>query len=166
MTSWSRLHNDIKRRPPEQHLTAKQREVVNVICDWLKYPGAVNLFGPAGSGKTYVAWALERVMGAFHIQLPSQLEQLEAPHDILVIDNMPHTEANVRRVLATCNLRNATSVVLITRLPITMRMQRIELPLPTSAEIDAVKADIAYLAFEQSPLPESPNFWQLLNSYS
>lgn len=166
MTSWYQLHNDIKKRPPERYLTVTQRKVLEVICDWLKYPGIFNLYGPVGSGKTYLAWALTRVIGAIHIQIPSQLDQLESSNNILVIDNMPHTEVSVRRVLAKCNLHNAHSVILMTRTPITLRMQRIELPLPTQQDIEQVQADISYLAFQQMPLDKGLNFWQLLLSYS
>lgn len=165
MTEWMRLHNEMKRRPMEKYLTPTQKQARNKTCELLRFPNRINLFGPYGSGKTYVAWAIVRATGATHVPVPEKLHDLDPGQDILLIDNAAHYEADVRRILASANLLGASSVVVITRESVGMPMHRIFLPLPTGSEIEVVLRNYSRLGFyEQHDLPSNPNFWNIMLS--
>lgn len=157
------LLSEIKRRPVEQYLTPTQRHVRDQICDLLQFPNRICLYGPCGSGKTFVAWAVVKAIGAKHVPLPSQLNSLIPPIDCLIIDNAPHYENEVRRLLAVSNLVGASSVIFVSRSPLSIPMHRIELPLPCKEEVDEVlKTYSRFGYYQQGDLPSHPNFWQLL----
>jgi hypothetical protein len=165
MSEWMRLLSEMKRRPMEDYLTPRQRDVRNTICTLLEFPNRINLFGPYGSGKTYVAWSLVRATGATHVPVPERLHQLQPVHEILVIDNVSHYEDEIRRLLATSNLLGAQSVIFITHEPTTLPMHRIELPLPNKAEIEIVLQSYRRLGYyQQHDLPPKPNFWNVLSA--
>lgn len=165
MSEWARLHNEMKRRPVEDYLTPSQREARDIICQTLRFPERVNLTGPYGSGKTYVAWAVVRATGALHVPLPEMLSELEPGHEILLIDNAPHVEPDIRRLLASANLLGASSVVLITRQPASMPMKRVQLALPSEEEVQGILETYARLGFYQRrDLPERPTLWNILLS--
>lgn len=163
MSEWMRLLNEMKCRPIDEYLTPTQRQARDRICELLRFPNRINLHGPYGSGKTYVAWAVVRATGATHVPIPENLKELSPGHDILLIDNAPHREEDVRRLLATANLLRASSVVLITRESIGMPMHRVSLPLPTETEIEMVLKTYGRLGFyQQYELPTSPTFWNIM----
>lgn len=165
MSEWMCLLSEMKRRPMEDYLTPRQRHVRNTICTLLEFPNRINLFGPYGSGKTYVAWSLVRATGATHVPVPERLHQLQPVHEILVIDNVSHYEDEIRRLLATSNLLGAQSVIFITHEPTALPMHRIELPLPDTAEIEIVLQSYRRLGYyQQHDLPPKPNFWNVLSA--
>jgi len=157
------LVNEMKRRPPASYLTPTQQRVFDELRDGLRYPNRINLYGPCGSGKTYVGWVIASAVGGVHVPLPELVEKLEPGHDCVVIDNVPHYEADVRRTLARADLIGASSVVLVSQAPVTVTMRRVELPLPTPEEVDQVLQTYWRLGYyQQHELPEQPNFWQIL----
>lgn len=165
MSEWMRLLSEMKRRPMDEYLTPTQRKARDQICELLRFPNRVNLHGPYGSGKTYIAWAIVRATGATHVPLPENLKHLEPRHDILLIDNAPRFETDVRRLLATANLLGASSVVLITRETIGMPMHRVALTTPDSIEVEAVLRTYGRLGFyQQHTLPDNPNFWNIMQA--
>ena len=166
MSTWLHLLNEIKRRPPEHYLTVSQRAVRDQIADWLRYPQWVNLYGKPGAGKTFVAWSLVRAIGALHISLPSSLKGLVNPPDIVLIDNAPYSESDVRRIFSTCELLSIPSVVLLTRQPVRMPMKSVELPLPTPDDLVVVTRSLGLLNYpcKKSLLPGVPNFWDVLQA--
>ncbi len=163
MSRWMELLSEIKRRPVEEYLTPTQRLARDRICEILQHPNRVNLYGPHGGGKTYVAWSIVRAIGATHVPVPERLAQLSPGHECLIIDNVPHHETDVRRLLAISNLLNASSVVLITHLPVAMPLHRVELPLPTAEEVETVLKTYARFGYyRQHQLPDAPGFWDIL----
>lgn len=165
MSEWLRLLNEMKRRPVEEYFTPSQRAARDQICDLLRFPNRINLWGPYGSGKTYIAWAIVRATGATHVTLPEKLQLLEPPHEILLIDNSPHHEPEVRRLMASANLLGATSVVFITREAVGMPMHHIHLLLPDPDEVQFILASYGRLGFyQQHELPPKPNLWNIMHS--
>lgn len=163
MSQWTKLHSEMKRRPAEGFLTPAQVQAHDTICELLRFPTWINLYGPSGSGKTYVAWAIARATGAAHVPIPELLQELEPGHDILLVDNAPHYELEVRRVLASANLLGASSVVLVTRDPVGIPMHRIALPLPSDSEVEMTIRNYGRLGFyQQGDLPSNPTFWNIM----
>jgi hypothetical protein len=165
MSEWLRLLNEMKRRSMEEYLTGTQRSARDQICDLLRFPNRINLYGKYGSGKTYVAWSVVRATGATHVTLPEKLKTLSPKHEILLIDNAPHHEAEIRRLMASANLLEAVSVVFITREAIGMPMSRVQLTLPAPDEISFIVASYARLGFYQRhDLPATPNLWNIMHA--
>lgn len=167
MSEWLRLVNQIKARSPVDLFTPTQHAAYTALLDLLRFPQQVNLCGPVGSGKTFVAWGVAQSLGGLHVPLPTALDQLSGNNDILLVDNAPAHEYEARNLLARCNLLGAQSTVLVTQQPIAMPMRRVELPLPTPEEVVAVSRSLSLLGYFQSslPLPSQPNFWNILQSF-
>lgn len=163
MSRWLQLVSEMKRRSPDRYLTATQEQAFDQLCEALRFPNRINLYGPCGSGKTYVAWALASAVGAVHVALPELVGELESGHDCIIVDNVFHHEDSVRRVLAQTDLLGASSTVLITQAPVDVTMRRVELPLPTAEDVAKVLQSYWRLGYyQQHDLPAQPNFWQLL----
>lgn len=165
MNHWLELLAELKRRNPHDYLTPTQRAVHNELCNRLKFPQWLNLYGVYGVGKTFVAWAVARATGGQHVPTVPALETMLPGSDILLVDNAPHRQSQVRQVLASCDLLEAKSVVLITRQSVTMPIQKIELPAPTEDEISLVLKSLGRLGYyQQSSLPTYPNLWDVLQA--
>lgn len=165
MSEWLHLLNEMKRRPMEEYLTPTQRVAREEICALLRFPNRINLYGPCGSGKTYVAWAVVRATGAAHIPVPEKLQSLERPVEILLIDNAIHYESKVRQLMAQANLLGAESVIFITQQAVELPMHRVQLPLPKSNEVATILAAYARLGFyQQRDIPENPTLWNIMNA--
>lgn len=166
MSVWLQLLNEIKRRPPEQLLTPTQRIARDQLIDLMRYPQWINLCGKPGSGKTMVAWAVARACGAAHLALPTMLAERSPTDEALLIDNAPHEEVDVRRLLSKAEMLRAVSVVIITRHPITMPMKRVELSLPNEGDLEVVFKSLGLLNYpcKRAALPSSPNLWDVLQA--
>lgn len=167
--SWMRLHNTMKVRARADMLTKVQIRAYDRILDLLRFPHLVNLCGPTGSGKTYLAWALTDIVEGCHVSVPETLDNLEVIPQVLLIDNAPYRELTVRRLMALANLKGAQSVVFITRAPIHLPMSRVELAKPSAEDISLVRTNFerhGFLYSNHHQLPESPNYWQLMLAYS
>ena len=165
MSNWLRLTSELKRRPAEELLTPTQRHAWETLCALLRFPQRINLYGPQGSGKTFVAWALSRATGALHISLPSDLAVALPGPEIFLVDNVSPHEPSFRRILADCNLLGATSVVLISRQPTLLAMRRIELLQPTKDDMTIAMRTMSRLGiFANVEASQVTDFWALLRA--
>lgn len=163
MSRWLRLVDDLKRQAGEESLTPSQRQVWQTLCDWLRFPQRVNLWGPVGCGKTYAAWIVAQSIGATHVPLPERLDDLEPDTEIVLIDNAPDNEADVRRLWARCNLLGVRSVVVITRQPVAIPLRSVMLAAPTSEDRRQVSRTLMRLGYRApSPDVECPSLWTYL----
>lgn len=163
MSRWLRLVDDLKRQAGEDSLTPSQRQVWQTLCDWLRFPQRINLWGPPGSGKTYVAWALARSLAAAHVPLPEKIVDLEPDTEIVLVDNAPDDEVAVRRLWARCNLLGVRSVVMITRAPVAIPLRAILLAAPTREDRRQVSRTLMRLGYRApSPDAECPSLWDYL----
>jgi len=168
MSEWLRLVNEMKRRTPQEYFTPTQRAVYEALVDRLQFPNQrLNLYGAPGTGKTYVAWGLVHAFDAVHVPIASRLRQFDGrPLPILILDNAPTYEDEVRGLLADAALIGAESLLFITHKPTALRMWRIQLDLPTPDDIRQIARTLGRLGFyEVSAPPPSPNLWQLLQCY-
>lgn len=166
MSTWLRLVNDLKRRRTEEYLTETQRSTYQALYEMVRFPQWINLYGVHGSGKTFLAWAIARTTGAAYVSTSEQLTSVTLAQEMLIVDNAPHLESDVRRVLASCDLLSANIVILVTDIPITMPIRRIELPRPTSDDISLIVRSLGRLGYpcEYTNLPVFPNLWDLLQA--
>lgn len=168
MSDWLRLVNEMKRRTPQEYFTPTQQAAYNSLIELLQFPNQrINLYGVSGVGKTYIAWGLVRALEAVHVPLPERLcEYGGRDLPLIIIDNSPIYEDDLRTILADAALMDAGSVLFITRKPTALRMRQIHLDLPTLDDVRQVARTFGRLGFyEQSTPPASPNLWQLLQCY-
>lgn len=168
MSEWLRLVNELKRRRPQDHFTAAQQRAYDALAGLLEFPNQrINLCGPSGSGKTYIAWGLVQAFDAVHVPNPHCLRSY---HDrdlsILIIDNAPTYEDDIRTLLAEGSLLDAGTIVFVTQKPAALRMRQVYLDLPTPDDVRHIARTFSRLGFyEQHTSPSSPNLWQLLQCY-
>lgn len=164
MSTWAEIVNDLKRRYAPEMLTPSQSAAYDRLCKLLSLPEWVNLNGPHGAGKTFVAWNVARATGAVYLPSQDDLDALPANQSGLIIDSVPHTEDAIRRLLSRCELLGAQSVLLVTCSPALLPMPSVELAPPTSEDIEQVGRLITRMGyfFKSDRLPESPSFWDVL----
>lgn len=168
MSEWLRLVNEMKRRAPREYFTPTQRTVFNELLEQLRFPNQrLNLYGAPGVGKTYLAWGLVRELDAVHVPIAARLREYgRRSLPILILDNAPTYEDEVRSLLADAALMGAESVVFITHKPTALRMRQIQLDLPTPDDLRHIARTLSRLGFyEVNAPPPSSNLWQLLQCY-
>lgn len=163
MSTWFELLNQLKRRCSAEMLTPAQATAFNELCRLMLMPEWLNLSGPHGSGKTFLAWALSRATGGLYVPMPEDLDELPPQHT-LIVDNAPYSEAEVRRILSRCELLGAKTVLLVTCEPVQLPMPTVSLPAPSSEEIERIGQVFTRLGFpvKSESLPEGPTLWDLM----
>lgn len=163
MSTCFELLNQLKRRCSAEMLTPAQATAFNELCRLMLMPEWLNLSGPHGSGKTFLAWALSRATGGLYVPMPEDLDELPPQHT-LIVDNAPYSEAEVRRILSRCELLGAKTVLLVTCEPVQLPMPTVSLPAPSSEEIERIGQVFTRLGFpvKSESLPEGPTLWDLM----
>jgi len=170
VSKWLTLLNELKGRSPRDYFTETQLAMYQKLIERLDLPGQiVNLSGAHGAGKTFVAWGLSRISGAQYLPMPNMLYDETTQYNLeggtVLIDNAPTQEEDVRQLLAQCGLLNINSVMMITVRPVSLKMHRMELTLPTLTETDRVLKNLRHLGFySYVSLPPESNFWQILQA--
>lgn len=168
MSEWLRLVNETKRRAPQEYFTPSQRTTYDGLVERLQFPNQrINLYGALGTGKTYLAWGLARALDAIHVPVAARLRNFDGRQmPILILDNAPTYEDEVRSLLADAALMDAGSIVFITQKPTALRMHQVRLELPTPDDLRQIARTLGRLGFyEVCAPPPSPNLWQLLQCY-
>ncbi len=170
------LTNHLKAQANLNLLTPGQQQALAELESRWQFPDRLNLAGPPGSGKTFLAWTLARQHQAHFYAAPRQLGLEPPPYPLdVVIDNAPTEEKEVRRLLAELQLRQTRRLLLITRQPIRLGLPIIGLPAPTEADIAVVYDNCSRLQFYPAALRdwpgypvarevETPDFWQVIYS--
>ena len=118
-TTWINL---IKEKADETWLTDHQREVYErILTRWRRAP-FVNLYGPTGSGKTFVARLLAKRHGYFY---GHDLEQAPQGMEQVIVDNAQYT----RMMRPAAREMGLGRVLLITRRAINESMPKVRLEL-------------------------------------
>lgn len=168
MSEWLRLMNEMKQRRPQDYFTPTQLIAYESLMERLQFPNQrLNLYGPPGSGKTFIAWGLVKDLDAIHLPVSDRLREYDGyDMSVLVIDNAPTYEDELRGLLADAALIGAGSIIFITNRPASLQMRRIHLDHPSNDDIRHVARTFGRLGFyEQVTPPMSANFWKLLQCY-
>lgn len=163
------LINRLKAQASWTMLTASQRSAFDELENRWIFPDRLNLYGPHGSGKTFLGWVLSRQHQAHFYSSPKTLYRDQPPYPInIIVDNAPSEEKNLRQLLSELQLRQARRVLLITQKPVRLGLPIIELPTPTPADIATVYESCGKLQFYPSnPLTDNNeivNFWNIIYS--
>ena len=162
MSEFVRTLNRIKTHRGVEWLTPSQVRALTELREVLPASGTVNLCGPAGVGKTFLAWVLADKIGyAYfpHRSYFSEAEDVRAPG--VIIDNADPGRLSHRSLLKDLEFENVKHAVLITRRLIQDYTHYVELSL--AKEDWHVVAD--NLASIGCFVPESSfdNLWHLVN---
>lgn len=104
------LTNQIKTKFSAEWLTPSQKDVLDTLTKKFTAHKTINIYGRPGTGKTFLAWNLAKVMGATYAL------DIEAPGlgARVILDNCKHAKHQYRTMLLTMHLKGVTKLVLIT----------------------------------------------------
>lgn len=163
MSDFVRALNSIKTRRNTTWLTPSQQETLTALQRTLKVPCTVNLFGPAGTGKTFLAWTLADDLGYAYFSHLEHLVTKDLLETDIVLDNCrPEREAH-RSVLKELSFRNVRHAVLVSRQLIRDYTHYVELRLTPDDQAkvwDNLTTIGLFRATEQVP-----NLWHLVNPH-
>ena len=162
MSEIIRALNLIKLHRDASWLTDSQQQALLDVKEALRIPGTVNLCGPKGVGKTFLAWNLADELNYVyfpHLSYFMQVENLNTSG--IVLDNcQPRRQAH-REVLKTLRSQGTRHAVLITRQLIQDYTHYVDLGL-TEADIDKVQGNLATINLIPKESQVS-NYWHLIN---
>jgi hypothetical protein len=150
--------NLIKEKADENWLTVSQRAVYeNILTRWRSAP-FVNLCGPPGSGKTFIARLLAKKHGYYYT-----FDLQEAPEGAahVILDDANYT----RRCRLQARTRRLGRVLLITRHPISeaMPVASLELDIRDVQQFQRILSDYCGICFTAT-IPEGTDLTQILHT--
>jgi len=159
------LLNQLKTQAKPDWLTDGQRAAFNAARDALRFPERVNLYGPVGSGKTFMAWVLGRVLTIPCFPSPTAFERrTERPTPRAVVDNADAGERAIRNLLAVAQRKDTHTLLFITRRPNAMGFRTITLPAPTPNDFDVVYHNLSLIEFYALPPVREGNLWNAIRA--
>ena len=112
------LLNRLKAEAREELLTGSQLAALSSLEKMWVFPERVNLWGPPGSGKTFLGWVIVKRTSPVVLYTSPQvfMQNMIVDHNALyVIDNASSELNSLRRLLAELQLRNIRASLIITR---------------------------------------------------
>lgn len=163
------LTNRLKAQATRNMLTPTQQAVFTELERRCRFPDRINLCGPQGSGKTFLGWVIARYLKAHFYSSPRIMERSQPPFPLdIIVDNAPSEEKNLRNLLAELQLRQIRRVLLITSQPIRLGFPAINLPPPTSEDIQTIYTHLDRLHFYSTPVSVEDttinNLWTIMHS--
>jgi len=159
------LLNKLKAQAASDWLTDSQRSAFDAVCDALRFPETVNLHGPVGSGKTFLAWTFSRTLVMPYFPSPSAFdERSERPTPQAVVDNAGTGERAVRDLLAVAQRKGTHTLLFITHSPNEMGFRAIALPAPTPHDFDVVYRNLSLLEHYALPPVREGNLWDAIHA--
>lgn len=163
MSELIRILNSIKIHRTGAWLTPSQRNVQEAIKELLRVPQTINLCGPAGSGKTFLAWHLADELGYVYLPHPGHLVYTESlGSEGLIIDNCRPDRRAHRDILRILQLNSVLRAIFITRQIIQDYTRYVELKL-TFSDQSKVCENLSTVGLFREP--DARNLWYLVNPY-
>jgi hypothetical protein len=162
MSEFVRTLNLIKTHRGAEWLTLSQAQALTALKEALRVPGTVNLCGPTGVGKTFLAWTMVDELGYTyfpHLKHFIQLESVSVPG--VVIDNADSSRQFHRNVLKALQFEDVKRAVLITRELIRDYTHYVELSL-SSEDWEIVCHNLMSVGVLISD-SRVPSLWHLVN---
>ena len=159
------LLNKLKAQAASDWLTDSQRVAFDDIRSVLRFPEMVNLHGPIGSGKTFLAWTLSRMLETSYFpNLAAFDERSERPMPQAVVDNAGAGERAVRDLLAVAQRKGTHTLLFITHRPNEMGFRAIALPAPRPHDFDVVYRNLSLLEYYALPPVREGSFWDAIHA--
>jgi len=165
MSKMLALLNKLKTQAAPDLLTDSQRVAFDAIRDVLRFPETVNLYGPTGSGKTFLAWALSRALAMPYFPSPDAFdERSEHPTPHAIVDNAAASERAVRDLLAVAQRKGTHTLLFITHRPNEIGFRTIALPAPVPADFDVVYHNLSLLEYYALPPVREGGLWNAIRA--
>jgi DNA polymerase III delta prime subunit len=164
VSEFIRTLNLIKKHRNIDWLTPSQLQALDALKKTLHVPGTVNLCGPAGVGKTFLAWALADELGYTyfpHLKHFTQAKEIAAPG--VIIDNNQPDRRSHRNALKALQFEGVMRAVLVTRELIHDYTHYVELRL-SSEDRETVCRNLVSIG-QFSHETEVSNLWYLVNPH-
>jgi hypothetical protein len=158
------LLNRLKAQANPEMLTDSQVAAYEAILDHWRFPRRVNLHGPPGSGRTFLAWVIGRSQGVPLYASPTRLVSVEKPLSCLIVDNAPSTERAVRDLLARLQLCEAHRALLVTDRCVGLGLAPVALSAPTAGDFDGVYHSLSLLGYYALEPVHQGNLWEAIHS--
>lgn len=157
------LQNQLKIRARRDRLAEHQLRAFREIQAQWRHPQRLQLWGPAGAGKTFLAWALAYELDATYVAA-SELLADPPPDAPVIIDNVDVDAYALRRLLARLDLYNLRRALLIARAPNPGLLPTVVLPAPDEADRTVVLHNLSELEFYALQPADSANLWLVIRA--
>jgi hypothetical protein len=160
------LQNRLKIQARADRLTNPQRRIYDAIVAAWRYPGRLNLYGAPGAGKTFLGWCLAYEQDVQFIAGPELLAGMDLPtlSQPLIVDNVAVDAYALRHLLATLDLAQIRTALLISRSPNPDLLPGLELPASTATDIAIVRRNLSDVEHYPVTTTESANLWNIIHS--
>lgn len=160
------LQNRLKARARADKLADHQRRAYNAIAESWRFPGRLNLYGPPGAGKTFLAWALAYDYDAHFIAGPELLADTDFAtlRQPLIIDNVIVDDYTLRHLFATLDLAHIRTTLLISRSPNPRLLPILALPAPTPDDLALVRHNLSEVGQYAVSPAETNDLWAVVHS--
>jgi hypothetical protein len=159
------LQQRIHDRLSPEWLTPSQRQVWEQLHRFHGPPHrVVNVYGPRGSGKSFLGWLMHR---EGHATYSKWTDERRPIHPRLVLDNAPTDRASARSVRPLVDELNIRQIILLSR----RRVDEPDMPAfaltVTEDDLDHFRANLYRHLNITIPTVESEcgNFWEALETY-
>jgi len=165
MSRLLKLLNNLKTQANVAWLTDAQRDAFASLEQELRFPEKINLYGPGGCGKTFLAWAVSRALSIPYYPSPQAFEaRSQRPQPQAIVDNVSVGERAARQLLAISQSKGTHTLVFITHQPNSLRMYAIGLPPPSPADFDVVYRNLSLLEYYALPPVRHGDLWQAVHA--
>lgn len=165
MSAFVRNLNQIKTQYDATWVSPSQEKALNALIKAIRYPGTVNLWGPIGSGKTFLCWILARQMALTYVPHISFLDELALPQqNAVIVDNCLADRSSHRTLLNRLRMAGIQGAVLVSRELSQDYTRHVELML-TGEDLIQIRARLSTLGIFSSRTA-IPNLWHLVNPYT
>lgn len=161
------LLNRLKSEAGQELLTSSQLAALEALEKAWDFPERINLWGSAGSGKTFLGWvvAARTSPSAHHASPDAFINSDWAANDALhIIDNASSDPNSLRRLIAEMQLRNIRTSLIISTTANTIGLPTVHLPAPTVRDITAVYRTLNKLDQYALTPRQDGNLWQIIYS--
>lgn len=158
------LVNRLKAEANQAMLTDTQGSAYTAVMEYWRFPRRINLYGPPGSGRTFLAWVISKSEETpYYVSIE---ELRSATHNVskAIIDNVSATEREVRDLLAKLQLRRTHTALVITDRPVNLGLAEVELSAPTSNDFDVVYHNLSLLEYYALEPVRQGNLWEALHA--
>ncbi len=158
MSLYIKWINLIKERSSASWLTHSQKTIYDsILTKWQNAP-FVNLYGPTGSGKTFIAWQLVKEMNYFYC---SNIDEISDNTDQIILDGIQYSRA----LRTSARSKSLGRIIMITQIKINEAMPNIDLELDEKDIIEFKRnlADFCEILFLNS-IPEGNDLGLMLRN--